>query len=286
MIEIKKHIDVPAKFRFKDLFPYPANNELDMEYWFSQAYKDEENLSDKIYLPVTFTNFYKLHNYGQNKSAIQQLQNFVNGLDKSLKYFSLIQFDLGTLIDWSGIDIRIYSMSGGEEMSYPLPLIGQPYPKQPETEKKYVANFIGRVTHPIRQKMIDAVMNKQGYYVSTANHDVNAYTKVMAESTFTLCGRGFGKNSFRISECIRQQSVPVYISDEFVIPHNVPFDYYGVLIKEKDIDRIDEILKAIPESEIKRKQRVLAEVYEKLYTYEGTKKLILEDLKKESDAVD
>lgn len=286
MIATKKHIDVPAEFCFEDKYPYPHFNIPDFEYWFAKNYRDEYNKSDRIFLPITFTSYHKLHGYGKSNAARKRLQDFVNKLDKSLKYFCCVQYDDGTLIDWENIDVKIYEMCGNHEaeLNYPLPLIAQPYPKQPQQEKKYLANFIGRITHPIRQKMIDAVMNKQGYYVSTANHSVDHYTKVMAQSNFTLVPAGYGRASFRCAECILQGSIPVYLcwDDEFVISHKVPFDYYGVLIKEKDINNIDAILKAIPESEIKRKQSVLQEVYETLYTYEGTKHLILEDLKNEN----
>lgn len=285
MIATKKHIDVPVEFFFQDKLEYPTGNKPDFEFWFAKNYRDEENKSDRIFLPFTLTAYHKLHGYGKSHHALKRLQNFVNKLDKSLKYFLICQYDNGTLVDWENIDVKIYEMSGNHEaeLDYPLPLIAQPYPKQLPQEKKYLANFIGRITHPIRQKMIDAVMNKQGYYVSTANHSVDHYTRVMAQSTFTLAPAGYGRNSFRCAECILQGSIPVYScwNDEFVIPHKVPFDYYGVLIKERDIPNIDAILKAIPESEIKRKQSVLQEVYETLYTYEGTKHLILEDLKNE-----
>lgn len=274
-----KIVPVPTEFCFRDMMIYPNFNSTDFEYYFYLHYKDHENLSDRLYIPITYTGYHKKHNYGNDKAAINRLQYFVNGLDKSKKYFSIVQYDNGTLIDWTGIDIKIFSMSGGEEMNYPLPLIGQPYDVICHNcSKNYLANFMGRITHPIRDKVISAVMNKQGYYVSTHNYSVEDYCRIIAHSTFTLAPRGYGINSFRIGEAIRQGSIPVMISDEFIEPHNVPFETYGVKIKEDEISHIDEILRSFSAEEIKEKQNRLKDVFDTLYSFSGTRILILHNI--------
>jgi FkbM family methyltransferase len=271
-----KVVNVPKIFAVPDAHEYPKWNTPDFEYWLSQNINDSDITSDRIYLPVLFTAYHKRYSYGQNKAAIDNLQNYINGLDKSKKYFTVVQYDDGTLIDWSGLDIMIFTMSGEpNKEDYPMPLICQPFKTRFNTEKKYLANFVGRITHPLRTKMIAALNYKQGYYISTYKHVESDYHQILAESTFSLCPRGYGKNSFRIMESIYQGSIPVYISDEFILPHNIDFEKYGVIIKESDIDNIDEILRAIPEREVKSKQAELQKTFDVIYSFEANKKYIL-----------
>jgi hypothetical protein len=77
-------------------------------------------------------------------------------------------------------------------------------------------------------------------------------------------------------------SIPVYISDEFVNPHNVPFESYGIVIKAEDAHRVDEILTAIPPYEVIQKQDKLKQVFNDLYTYESNFNLILKHLQSDT----
>jgi len=272
----KKVISIPDIFTVPDANEYPKWNTPDFEYWLSQNINDSDITSDRIYLPVLFTAYHKRYSYGKNKAAIDNLQNYINGLDKTKKYFTVVQYDDGTLIDWGGLDIMIFAMSGEpNKEDYPMPLICQPFKTRFNTEKKYLANFVGRITHPLRTKMIAALNHKQGYYISTYKHVESDYHQILAESTFSLCPRGYGKNSFRIMESIYQGSIPVYVSDEFILPHNIDFEKYGVIIKESEIDNIDEILRAIPEREVKSKQAELQKTFDVIYSFEANKKYIL-----------
>lgn len=99
---------------------------------------------------------------------------------------------------------------------------------------------------------------------------------------FTLCYRGYGANSFRLAECMQYGSIPVYVSDEFIIPWGLDFNEFGVLIEAKDSNRIVEILEAIEPDEIVRKQDNLKIYYDHYYTYESNLKLIIKHLENES----
>lgn len=272
-------IYVPEKFQPKHPFKYPSDNEIEYERWYFENYDYQE--TGREYLPIFWTGYYCRHKFCQDKKAMDGLQGFLNTLDRSKRYYTIVQYDGGIQNDIRHLDIQVFSMSGGRT-DYPLPLISQAHkftfmaPK----EVKY-ANFIGKITHPIRETMIKALQWKRPpYYLDSHKHELENYCQCIYESLFTLCPRGYGPTSFRIQEALQYGSIPVYISDEWVIPHNIPFTDYGVLIDAADAHRVHDILMSISPEEIKRKQEAIPEVYRKYYTYEGCREMINQYLNK------
>lgn len=273
-------IYVPEKFQPKHPFPYPPDNHTEYERWYYENYDFQE--TEREYLPIFWTAYYCRHKFGKDEVAMRLLKNYINQLPRTKKYYTIVQYDGGLLHDVSHLDIQVFSMSGGRT-DYPLPLIGMPHDQQPirfEQQYHHFCNFIGKVTHDIRSRMIDGLPKNGWVYVQTNTHSLKTYCKTLHNSTFTLCPRGFGPTSFRIQEALQYGSIPVYISDEWVIPHNIPFTDYGVLIDAADAHRVHDILKSISPEEIKRKQEAIPEVYKKYYTYEGCREMINQHLNK------
>src|SRR5690606_31239347 len=98
------------------------------------------------------------------------------------------------------------------------------------------------------------------------------------KSVFTLCPRGFGESSFRIQEALQYGSIPVYISDKFIIPHNIDFNEYGVLISHRNVNQIEQILRGFSEEDIRKKQEAGRRIYQDGFTYKGCKRLILQNI--------
>jgi hypothetical protein len=270
-------IEVPSQFKPHQKFNYPSCNLLPFEEWYSAAFNSMNDVNDRLYLGIHFTAYFCNNNFANDLQKMRELQNYLNGLDVTKKYYTIIQYDDGLAgLNVSHLDIKIYAMSSSKD--YPLPLISQPYEYDILEKKEIFANFVGRNTHKIRESIYQ-LSNKNGYYISQSKHNSEDYCRIIAKSTFTLCPRGYGANSFRIMEALQYNSIPVYISDTFVIPHNYNFEEYGVVIKEEDVTRIDEILKGFSQNAICEKQSKLKEVYRKYYTYQGTKDLILNDLR-------
>lgn len=74
------------------------------------------------------------------------------------------------------------------------------------------------------------------------------YRDIPAMSRFTLCPAGWARWSFRLVEAVEARSVPVILSDYYVRPHapRVPWDRFSLHLPERAIERIDEILRALP----------------------------------------
>lgn len=269
-------MNVPQIFKPVINTTYPSQNHIEFERWFWEYYQAVK--TDRHWLPINWTAYYVNSNYGNDKIALQALQVFLDDLPRDKKYFTICQYDDGILNNIDGLDILQFHMS--KNIGVPLPLICQ-HGERKQEQIKYMASFVGSITHPIRQKMINALADKEGYYISTKPHSYDEYSRIMAQSMFTLCPRGYGSASFRTTEAIYQGSIPIYISDEFIIPFNIDFDKFGVVVKDKDIDKLDKIILDIDPYEIIEKQNRLQDTYDKYYSYEGCMNQIIKHLEKE-----
>lgn len=269
--------NVPFSFRPHINVEYPPSNKLIFEEWFRQHYVGCN--TDRVYLDIFWTSYWVNNNYGNDKFYVDAMQRFVATIDKTKRYFTIVQYDDGTMIDWeaNGLDVLEFNMS--KIIGVQMPLLCQPHPFKFTGSKNIFANFVGGRTHPIRNTA-NRLMGNEGYFISFDHQPIETYCRILHESMFTLCYRGYGLNSFRISEAIQYGSIPVYISNDFIIPYDMNFEYFGVIIQEKDADKIDEILQAIEPAEVIKKQDRLAEVYKKYYTYESNLRLVIEHLEK------
>lgn len=270
-------ISISANFRPHIKHEYPANNRLIFEEWFYQRYKKDDNKSGREYLPIFPTSYSVNANYGRDRSKMRELQGMINRLDKNKKYFTIVQYDDGLLCDLYGVDILICGMGGGR-IDLPLPLTCQPHPYEFTGSRNIFANFIGGITHPIRKQMIDALIYNSKYQVSSTKNSITDYCKLMSESLFALCPRGYGESSFRITEALQYGAIPVYISDKFIMPFNEDFNEYGITITPDKINSIDEILSSINLCSIVKKQNAGKEAYKEIYSYEGCYQMLIKNL--------
>ncbi|KAM6583237.1 hypothetical protein CsatB_010239 [Cannabis sativa] len=74
------------------------------------------------------------------------------------------------------------------------------------------------------------------------------YIQLMKSSKYCICPKGYEVNSPRVVEAIFYECVPVIISDNFVPPFFdvLNWEAFSVVLAEKDIPRLKDILLAIP----------------------------------------
>lgn len=276
-------IGVEEKFRPHIKVDYPPGNDLIFEEWFYRNYNPDENKYDRFYVPIFWTSYHVNHGYGKDRRAIKDLQRLVNSLNPNNQFFSIIQYDSGPLVNVPN-NWKIFAMSG-PRIDYPLPLITKPHKFVFNEERDIFCNFVGRLTHGYRRQLIYVLKNKPEYLIKTDVQPIEEYCKILQKSVFTLCPRGFGQSSFRIAEALQYGSIPVYISDEFVIPHHRDFKEYGVKVHVNNMERIPEILASMSPEEIKRKQDIIPKIYNEMFSYSGCKKLILDNLNSSSDMI-
>lgn len=220
--------EIPKQFQPQQKSSYPSYcTDMMIEQYVHQNYKGEH---ERIYLPIYWTNYYVNNTYGNGD--IKPLYYFLDSLDKSKKYFSVVQYDDGILEKPDDLDLLIFS--SGNSQGIPIPLLPSHYLEYDETEGKlYDVSFIGsKTTHPIRQKMID-VLRPWVFDNFVPQH----YYQRLYDSWYSLCPRGYGATSFRLYEALACRSIPIYISDEHILPYAEKIHWHkiAIIIHSSDI---------------------------------------------------
>lgn len=270
--------EVPEQFRPRINTIYPPNNNTEFERWVYETYSKCE--TDRIYLPIFWTGYYVNHSYGQDKEAINRLQSFIDSLDKSKKFWTVVQYDDSILNDVSGLDILRFEMS--KKNGVDIPLMCEPHPYVFDTPKKYLASFVGSRTHPIRNEL-EQLKGLSEFYISFEPHSAEEYCRVLHESIFSFCPRGYGLNSFRILESLQYGAIPIYRSDDFIEPFSTPFYQIGLKTNpegESFYTFVSRLL-SIGDYHTKQYQDKLPYWFKKFYTYEGCLIHIIENIETE-----
>jgi hypothetical protein len=270
----KSFLATPIEFRVKQNFPYPADNKHEFERWFYDNTLPEE-ITGRVYLPIFWTAYWTNNGYGTKEKSRNNIQRFIDSLPMDKKYFTICQYDDGPMVDFKDLDIVVFGMSGGR-IDYPIPLLCQPHGYKFDCKRDIFASFIGGDTHPIRKELVKQFDGNKDCYVSLKKLPMKEYCNIMARSVFALCPRGYGKSSFRIMEAIHYGAIPVYISDEFVLPYNKPFCGTGTTID----DNVYEFLKRRCNQEAIDSFRSSVDKDHLLYTYEGCRQKILMEVNK------
>ena len=280
------------ELRNKALYPVypPYHQEEYIEEYFYKRWNEENILSNREYIDIFWTNLFNnrvyLGNYYPN------VQEELDNLSKSEKYFTVCQFDDGPLENFPE-DTLIFSAGGNLEGDniIPIPLICSPIPKEliPNKEKTIFASFVGsRNTHPIRMDMCNHLSGKEGYEISAGNwssevpmDNFEKFLDITCSSKFGLAPRGYGKSSFRLYEILQLGTVPVYISDVHYLPWTDELDWndFCVPVNQDEIEDIDTILKSISDVEYNKLLENGKKVYQEYFTLDGMFKNIIKRIK-------
>jgi hypothetical protein len=218
---------------------YPPHQQgLLIEEFAQNYFKTSPNIPNCQYIPINWTGWYCNNEYGKGTPGIR---NYVRDLKLPKgKYFTIVQNDTGTMCEniLREMGCTIFGCGGiGDE---PLPLLCDPHPVQERRNNtKYLASFVGNLnTHEIRRKMLVNLTGDSRFFIGRGGS--NLFRALMADSTFALCPRGFGKTSYRLYEAIQLGVIPVYIYDEPWLPYQdiinwisfcvlLPFEMFGCL---------------------------------------------------------
>jgi hypothetical protein len=124
-------------------------------------------------------------------------------------------------------------------------------------DAKYLFSFLGSSrTHPVRRELLklesdrcyledsSKFQEKQNDQRRSPNFDRRLhYRDILAQSKFVLCPRGIGVSSWRLFETMRAERVPVIISDDWTPPIGPHWESFAILVREKEIHWIPEILR-------------------------------------------
>lgn len=273
-------IDLFKDFRKEPKYPvYPPYHKgyyLE-DYFFNWFIENKINL-DRYYIPVFWTSCYLDNN--RNK-----LQELLNSLDQEKKYFTVSQYDDGVLENLPKDTIEFGA--GGNKGDIPIPLICSPIENIILKEKDIFCSFIGSNTHQIRNNIYNILKNNSKYHIQIKgwsnkvnDNDYNNYIDITLRSKFALAPRGYGKTSFRLYEIFQLNSVPVYIYNDKWLPFEDEINWkeFCVLVHEKDINNIDNILNQYSDKDIEQMIIKGKEIWNEYFTMEGMSKNIIKNL--------
>ena len=295
-----KILDIPKEFQpvYKSTYPGYSSGK-NMEEIFYDMIKNNKDLihTDLIYIPVFWTSYYVTHNYANN---IQPIYNWLDTLDKSKKYFTIVQYASGIFIKNENykLDLMIFSAGGGglnvkgsssekqlkyygltrhifygNKGNYDIPLMCLPLFPSMNIKKDIFCSFMGRFdTHYCRINMYN-VLHKNEKFKLFKSVNFEKYKEILNRSIFTLAPRGYGYTSFRIYEAIMANSIPIYIwHDKKILPFedDINWEDFCIIIHNDDIEKLPEILDNV---NITEKQKNLQKVKYK-FTFDETFKFI------------
>ncbi len=115
-------------------------------------------------------------------------------------------------------------------------------------------SFVGSISHRLRKKVIalkpysEGILDTSEFNIWNATKEETQkqgfrFADAMVRSQFVLCPRGIGTSSFRPFEAMRAGRAPVIISDQWVAPPQVDWNF-AIKVMEKDVANIPDILAA------------------------------------------
>ncbi|MFW5847866.1 MAG: exostosin domain-containing protein [bacterium] len=286
-----KIVNTPETLTIRTNHCYPPNNHVIFEDYFRNYFTNNKIETERYYIPVQWTSFYLSRKNG--KGNMFDLQNYLNNIDKSKKYFTVLQYDDGIINDISHLDLFVFASGGGGKNinpngsigDYKIPLICQPDPyANKNLNKTILASFVGSLNnrHIARDVMKSTLSDKNDIIISNIL-TYDKFKNLMETSIFSLAPRGYGATSFRICEALQHGSIPVYIHDDNKwIPFESEFDFndIGISIHYKDLFNLYDIMKSKTPEEINTYRKNGDKIYNEYFTYIGCSDKIIKLLKK------
>ena len=288
-------VECPKEFLPKMSVVYPphqGDSPMIEERAYSYFSTRQDLESDYIYLPIQWTSYHINNDYGKNTYPLKQYCNALTEQYPDEKFFTVVQYDGGTLVDID--NCLIFGSSGmfsspiGKNSTYePIPLLSDPHDGIPSKNKKYKVGFAGvDKTHPLRVKMYEYLRDLDGYEFFMNSYDSSRFVQfreILYNSIFALAPRGFGPASYRMFEAIQMQCIPIYITDEFWLPftNQIEWSKMSLLIGPDEIETIPERVNYLIDSgEYLNMIEYGREVYEKHLTWDGCLNTIAERILK------
>lgn len=296
-------VNVPNKFtpKYKSIYPSYSSGQNMEELFYNLFLSQKDNIkTDLIYLPVFWTSYYVTHGYG---SDINDLYQWLNTLDKSKKYFTIVQYASGIYIKNYDLDITVFSAGGGglninngsmiknikfngmsrvifigNKGKYDIPLLALPQFPLMNKNRDIFCSFIGRFdTHPCRIDMKN-LLNKNENFKFYNSEGFEKYKDILNRSIFTLAPRGYGYTSFRIYEAILAGSIPIYIwDDKKVLPFEDELDWnkFAIIVHSSNIKDIPKLLQECDYKEMQKELMKIRERFTINYTFEYIQNILL-----------
>lgn len=278
----------------KILYPPYHNGKYLEQYFIDFYFKHKKEFDDTgyLFLPICWTDI-----YNHRKDLKLTLQQDLNKLDKSQKYFIVCQHADAPAEVLPFKTIK-FAAGGSRKNCIPIPLVCSAIPPIECVKKDIFCSFVGSVaTHKIREQLVKILNPLENYVIHTkecwssklTNNEKDLFLDITSRSKFCLAPRGTGPTSFRLYEAMQLEAVPVYIYS--IVPY-LPFkdcidwESICVLIEEQNVFNIDSILKNISTEKHEFMKKNIKRIYKDFFTLEAVCRKILDYLKGDPDVME
>ena len=139
---------------------------------------------------------------------------------------------------------NVFVVSAGGKGHIPFPLFAKeraPAEPQPPDHKLVFMGSTG--TNKVRQDLVDAMTKSLGadFYAGKSPQ----WEDIHAKSWAILCPRGYGRNSFRLTETLQMGYIPVYVYDDICwLPYynSVDWDSFACVASSNEFSKITEFV--------------------------------------------
>lgn len=281
-------LEIPETFKPKSApsrYPSYAKDfgvEQDFHLFLINEYRGRvgsPEVADFLYLPIYWTRFYLTN--GVAKAVTSGVNRLVDSFAHlSIPIFTVCQWDDGTLMSKPVMIEYLASRKGSR--GFDAPLLASALPKPLFTsslKKRHLANFIGRTeTHPIREELQISVEGISNILFDPTPRDARRFSRILLESSITLCPRGHGGSSFRFWEAIQMGSIPWLIGDIDTRPFKGIVEWDRCSFYSPDVPSFLAQLESLCEQEVSEKREYLASFVAPRFTWGNWCTLLVEEL--------
>lgn len=279
---------------------YTRNSEHDHNYGVAEAFyeyvmdgKGNPN-TPLIYLPIFWAGCYHKQSRDNRDPvfrAVPAIQDVLDNLDPTERYFTVTRCDDGI---YERIPTNVTVFGACRFADIPIPLTTN-LPYNPGSGKRdLLATFLGQIrcggplptngrpTHSaynpngigtqIRREMKRCLENQPGCLVSGVSRNWGEFVSTMQRSRFALCPRGYAPTSFRMYEAMSFGCIPVYISDEFVLPweSHLPWETFCITCEQYNLSHLCSRLVSLSNDWCNRATRRIRKYYDDWFSLTGT----------------
>jgi len=243
----------------------------------------QAKFSGAKYLPILWDNFFAQAQAGaylpgefeRRFRAMWELLTKLGQTDEV--YFTLLGIYDFPIWNWHLFpkNIVVFAANGYGDVALPLLFGDRPFRNPAKTIR---CSFLGRTeTHPLRRRMGEIFAKEAMFGYGPG------WEETMAASLFSLCPRGLGPTSFRIYEAMSLGSIPVYIWEKWKwLPYEGELDWnsFAIVAEAGDMEAVRERIRTMGEAEVRKRQEMIARIYDERFQYEGVKRWIVSQAEK------
>ena len=291
-----KTAEIAKEFLIERIDPcYPPHHTgLHLEETFVKFWQGETGTSNRKLIPIHWTAVYN-HRVKEglgpgtpNDSLRNELKRYLSSLDKNEKYFVVSTHDDAPVENLPPDTVVFAAGGNAKKIDVAIPLTCGPHDIIEDPIKTIPCSFVGSLTHPIRQSLLNNVHNKPGVLIQAfewqekvSDQKADLFKQITQRSIFSLCPRGYGATSYRLYEAIQLGAIPVYVSDKHLLPWNdeINWNDFCIIIDPKNFEKTLNLTLGLTNSRVKEMQKNLENLWDMHFSIEASCKHITKRVK-------